>query len=63
MRIEKADVFIFPRFFDDFLAAGEAALAADWIAAWKSLRGGCASSRLITTLWAGRTAVPALPKE
>ena len=33
-------------FVDDCLAIGEAALAADWIAAWKTLRGGCASSRL-----------------
>ena len=41
--IEKADLC---RFWYDFLAVGEAALAADWIAAWKTLPGGCASSRL-----------------
>ena len=41
--MEKPD---FQLFFDDFLAAGEAALAADLITAWKTLRGGCASSRL-----------------
>ena len=37
---------ICPSFFHDFLAGGEAALAADLITAWKTLRGGCASSRL-----------------
>ena len=34
-------------FFHNFLVVGEAALAADLITAWKSLRGGCASSRPI----------------
>ena len=29
----------FPRFFVDFLAGGEAALAADWIAAWNTVPG------------------------
>ena len=33
-------------FFHEFLALGEAALAADWITAWKTLQGGCASNRL-----------------
>ncbi len=36
----------FLSFFHIFLAGGEAALAADLITAWKTLRGGCASSRL-----------------
>ena len=37
-----------------FLAPGEAALAADLITAWKTLRGGCASSRLDHGFPAGR---------
>ena len=48
------------QFFDDFLATGEAALAADWITAWKTSGEAALAADLIM---AGRTAVPAPPKD
>ena len=45
---------IFPSFFGDFLACGEAALAADLITAWKPSGEAALAANLITAFRAGR---------
>ena len=56
-KIKKLSIFfIFSRVRE---ASGEAALAADLITAWKPVRGGCASSRLIHGRTGGASKVTA----